>query len=53
MQFITKDQTVTSDTVQDLKDLNSRYLATQAEKGEQIVSIMPAFKKLLIYWAMT
>ena len=44
-QIFTKDQTVTSDTVQDLKDFNSRSLATQAKKGEQLVSMMPAFEK--------
>ena len=47
MQIISKDQTVRSDRVQDLKDFNSQSLATQAKKGEQLVSLMPAIKKAL------
>ena len=31
--------------VQDLKDFNSQSLATQAKKGEQLVSMTPAIKK--------
>ena len=34
-----------SDTVQDLKKIHNQSLATQAEKGEQLASIMPANKK--------
>ena len=45
IQIIANDKTVRSDTVQDLKEFNSQSLATQAKKGEQLVSIMPAFKK--------
>ena len=45
MQFFSNDQTVRSNTVQDLKELNSQSLATQATKGEQLVSMMPAIKK--------
>ena len=45
MQIISNDQTVRSDRVQDLKVLNSLSLATQAKKGEQLVSMMPAIKK--------
>ena len=45
MQFISNDKTVTNDTVQDLKEFNSQSLATQAKKGEQLVSLMPAIKK--------
>ena len=45
MQIISNDKTVRNDTVQDLKEFNSQYLATQAKKGEQIVSMMPAIKK--------
>ena len=38
----------------DLKDVNNQSLATQAKKGEQFVSTMPAMKKkLLIYWVTT
>ena len=34
-----------SDTVHNLKELNSQSLATQAKKGEQLVSLKPAIKK--------
>ena len=44
MQFISNDQTVRSDAVQDLKDFNSQSLTTQV-KGEQSVSMTPAVKK--------
>ena len=40
-----KHKTVRNDTVQDLKEFNSESLATQAKKGEQLVSMMPAIKK--------
>ena len=43
MQIFSNDKTVRSNTVQDSKDFNSRSLAIQAEKGEQI-SKMPAIK---------
>ena len=45
IQTIANDKTVRSDTVQDLKQFNSQSLATQAKKGEQLVSMMPAIKK--------
>ena len=45
IQIIANDKTVRSDTVQDLKEFNSQSLATQAKKGEQLVSTMPAIKK--------
>ena len=45
IQIIANDKTVRSDTVQDLKEFNSQSLATQASKGEQLVSMMPAIKK--------
>ena len=45
MQIIYSDKTVRNDTVQDLKEFNSQFLATQAKKGEQLVSMMPAIKK--------
>ena len=45
MQIISTDKTVKSDTIEDLKDFNSHSLSTGAKKGEQIVSMMPAFKK--------
>ena len=46
MQIKTNDQTVRSDAVQDLKDFNSQSLTTQVKKGEQLVSMMPATKKV-------
>ena len=48
MQIISNDKTVRNDTVQDLKEFNSQSLATQAKKGEQLVSMMPAIKKAFI-----
>ena len=45
MQIISNDKTVRSDTVQDLEDLKSQSLSTQAKKAEQTVSMMPANKK--------
>ena len=32
MQIISDDKTVRNDTIQDLKEFNSQYLATQAKK---------------------
>ena len=48
MRIICNDKTVRSDTIQDLKEFNTQSLTTQVKKGEQLVSIMPAIKKLLI-----
>ena len=45
MQIIPTDKTVRSETVQDLKDFNLQSLTTQARKGEQLVSMMPAIKE--------
>ena len=45
MQIISNDKTVTNDTIEDLKEFNSQSLLTQAKKGEQLVSMMPAIKK--------
>ena len=44
-QIISSDQTVRNDTIHDLKDFNQQSLSTQAKKGEQLVSMMPAIKK--------
>ena len=41
MQIISKDKTVRNNTVQDLKDFSS-----QARKAEQLVSMMPAIRKV-------
>ena len=45
MQIISNDQTVRNDTIQDLKEFIQQSLTTQVEKGEQLVSMMPAIKK--------
>ena len=45
MQIISTDKSVRNDIIQDLKDFNQQSLTTQAKKGEQLVSMMPAFKK--------
>ena len=45
MQIISTDKTVRNDTIQDLKEFNHQSLATEAKKGEKLVSIMPAIKK--------
>ena len=45
MQIISNDNTVKSNTVNDSKEFNNQSLATQVKKGEQLVSMMPAFEK--------
>ena len=45
MQIISTDKTARSDTIEGFKEFNSQSLNTQATKGEQIVSVMPAIKK--------
>ena len=45
MQLSSNDKTVTNDTIQHLKDFSQQSLTTQAKKGEQLVSMMPAIKK--------
>ena len=45
MQIISNDKSVRDDTIQDLKELHSQSLTTQAKKAEQLVSMMPAIKK--------
>ena len=42
LQIISNDKTVRSDTTQDVKEFNNQSLATQAKKGEQMVSMVPA-----------
>ena len=46
MKIISNDITVRNDTTQDLKDFNQQSLTTQVKKGEQLVSLMPANKKV-------
>ena len=45
MQISSSDTEVRNDTIQDLKYFNQQSLTTQAKKGEQLVSMMPAIKK--------
>ena len=45
MKIISNNETVRNITTQDLKELNSQSLATQAKKGEQLVSMIPASMK--------
>ena len=45
MQKISTNESVRNDTIEDLKEFNQQSLTTQAKKGEQLVSMMPAFKK--------
>ena len=45
MQVISTDKTVRNGTIQDLKEFNPQSLTTQAEKGEQLVSMMPAIEE--------
>ena len=44
MQIISNDKTVRNNTVNDLKEFNNQFLATQAKKGKQMVSMTPANK---------
>ena len=46
MQIISLDITLRSDTVHALKEFNNQSLATQAEQEEQLVSMLPAIKKI-------
>ena len=45
IQINSNDNTVRNETAQDLKDFNLQSLTTEAKKGEQLVSMMPAYKK--------
>ena len=45
VQLGSSDQSVRNYTIQNLKDFNQQSLSTQAKKGEQLVSMMPAIKK--------
>ena len=45
MQIISTDKGVRNDTIQDFKKFNSQTLSSQAKKGEQLTSMMPAIKK--------
>ena len=45
LQISFNDKSVRNDTIEDLKEFDSQSLTTQAKKGEQLVSMMPAIKK--------
>ena len=45
MQITSTDKTVRNDTVNDIQEFNNQSLVTEAKKGEQLVSMMPAIKK--------
>ena len=45
MQKIFNAKTVRKDTIEDLKEFNQQSPTTQAKKGQQLVSMMPAIKK--------
>ena len=47
-QIIPNDNTVRKDTSEVLKEYNSQSLTTQGKKWDQLVSMMPANKNLLI-----
>ena len=44
MQIIPNEKILKNKRVQDSKDFNQQYFATQSEKGEQLVSMMLANK---------
>ena len=44
-KIISNDKTVRNDTIHDLKEIFSQSLTTQAKNCQQLVSMMPAFKK--------
>ena len=45
MQTTSNDETVRSDTVQDLREFNAQSSTTQAKKRKWLVSMMPANEK--------
>ena len=45
-QTISKDKTVRSNTIQNLKEFNSKTLTIQAKNGEQLVPFVPAIEKV-------
>ena len=46
MQIIYNEENVKINTVENLKDFKFQSVAAQAKKGEQLVSMMPAIKKI-------
>ena len=45
IQLVQNDKNVRDCTVLELKEFNIQSLSTQAKKGEQLISMMPAIKK--------
>ena len=45
MELSSTDKTVRNDIIEDLKEFHLQSLTTQAKKGEQLVSMMPAITK--------
>ena len=45
MLIISTEASVRNDTIQDLYEIDSQFLSSQAKKGEQLSSMMPAIKK--------
>ena len=45
IQLVQNDKSVRDNTILELKEFNSQSLTTQAKKGEQLITMMPAIKK--------
>ena len=45
IQLVQNDKNVRDNTILELKEFNNQSLTTQAKKGEQLISMMPAIKK--------
>ena len=52
LQISANDKTVKSDIVQGLKAFNQQSLATQAKKGEQLISLKPTIKITFILFGV-
>ena len=45
IQLVQNDKSVRDNTILELKEFNNQSLTTQAKKGEQLITMMPAIKK--------
>ena len=45
IQLVKNDQSVRDNAILELKEFNAQSLTTQAKKGEQLITMMPAIKK--------
>ena len=45
IQIVKNDKNVRENTILELKEFNAQSLTTQAKKGEQLITMMPAIKK--------